>query len=114
MEKNIENNLYLDFYGNLLTDKQREIMTLYYDLDISLSEIATEVGTSRQAVYDAIKVSENTMKSFEQKLGLVEKYLKNRTLLLETIQKIDEMCGDVENKSLLEIKSNISKVLENQ
>lgn len=114
MEKNIENNLYLDFYGNLLTDKQREIMTLYYDLDISLSEIATEVGTSRQAVYDAIKVSENTMKTFEEKLGLVEKYLKNRTLLLETIQKIEEI-GDISVKeSLTEIKSNISKVLENQ
>ena len=89
MEKNIENNLYLDFYGNLLTKKQREIMTLYYDLDISLSEIASEVKTSRQAVYDAIKVSENLMKSFEEKLGLVRRYLENRSLLLKSVEKLD-------------------------
>lgn len=112
MERSIENNLYLDFYGNLLTEKQREIMTLYYDLDISLSEIASEVKTSRQAVYDAIKVSENLMSSFEQKLGLVEKYLNNRKLLLEVLDEIDNVSN--QEKSFAKIKSNINKVLENQ
>ena len=55
MDKNIKSSLMLDFYGNLLTDKQKEILTLYFDCDSSLSEIAVEFNTSRKAIYDSVK-----------------------------------------------------------
>ena len=86
-------------------------MTLYYDLDISLSEIASEVKTSRQAVYDAIKVSENLMKSFEEKLGLVRRYLENRALLLKSVEKLELLSDRFNCEEINEIKSNILKVL---
>lgn len=59
-----------DIYGAFLTDKQREMFNGYYNLDISLSELAENNGISRQGVRDAIKKAEQTLLDCEQKLGL--------------------------------------------
>lgn len=55
MSKNLQNSVLLDLYGCLLTDKQNEIMDLYYNDDLSLGEIAAQLDISRQGVHDAIK-----------------------------------------------------------
>lgn len=62
-----------DFYGGLLTDKQKNIMELYFYDDYSLAEIATKEKTTRQAVYDLLKRVEQTLEKYEGKLKLLER-----------------------------------------
>ena len=57
-QKNLAYSVLLDFYGPVLTDKQRVILTEYYDEDLSLAEIAENLGITRQGVRDAIKHGE--------------------------------------------------------
>lgn len=80
MEKRVELNLLLDFYGALLTEHRREILRLYVEEDMSLQEIADESGISRQGVYDAIKKCEAQLLDYENKLGLMKRFreLKNQ------------------------------------
>lgn len=68
-QKNLEFSVLLDYYGPALTDKQREILTLYYNEDLSLAEIAETYGITRQGVRDAIKHGEATLTDLEQRLG---------------------------------------------
>jgi uncharacterized protein len=77
--KNLEireriNYLY-DFYGELLTRRQQQILELYYNHDLSLGEISIETGISRQAVHDLLKRSSATLEKMEKKLGLWERHI---------------------------------------
>ena len=64
----------LDFYGDVLTDKQKDVIDLYYNQDLSLAEIADEVGISRQGVRDSIKKAEEELNFYEQKLHLAQRF----------------------------------------
>ena len=75
LDKNVEICLLLDFYGNMLTDRQREIMVLYYEDNLSLSEVASELGISRQGVSDSLKRSEKILYDTEDKLHLLKQQL---------------------------------------
>lgn len=77
MEKNVEINLLLDFYGNLLTDRQREVMELYYEDNLSLTEIAEDLAISKQGVSDILKRSEKVLYDTESKLNLLRDHLAN-------------------------------------
>ena len=83
MERIVENTLLYDFYGELLTEHQKQIYELYLD-DYSLSEIAAEAGTSRQAVHDLIRRCNKILEGYEEKLGLVSKFNSAR-------DKVDEI-----------------------
>ena len=72
-EKDLNISYLLDFYGELLSDRKRSVMEMYYNEDFSLSEIADEIGISRQGVRDIIKKSEDDLNFFEEKLGLSER-----------------------------------------
>ena len=74
MAKNLTLSLLLDFYGPLLTEKQRTVASLYYDEDLSLSEIAQAQQISRQGVRDALKRAEQQMLELEQTLGLAQRF----------------------------------------
>ena len=63
----------MDIYGELLSERRREILEAYYFDDLSLSEISANTGISRQGVRDSIKKSEAELRSFEEKLALREK-----------------------------------------
>ena len=76
LEKNVEITLLLDFYGSMLTERQREIMALYYEDNLSLSEVASELGISKQGVADSIKRSEKTLYDTEEKLQLLKQHLE--------------------------------------
>ena len=78
MEKNVEVCLLLDFYGKMLTDRQREIMTLYYEDNLSLTEIAEELGISKQGVSDSLKRSEKVLYETENKLFLLKQYMEEK------------------------------------
>ncbi len=94
MSKNFEVSALLDYYGMLLTDKQREAVEFYYNDDLSLGEIAENLNISRQGVRDSIKRSEAILYEAEEKLGLMK---LGRTLSdsLDVIRKnidvIDEL-----------------------
>ncbi len=74
-----------DFYGELLTERQKEFYELYYDEDLSLSEIAENYGISRQGVRDVIVRAEAYMTDIEDKTGLVRRFMQ-RTPHLERIE----------------------------
>ena len=70
MAKDLRITFLLDFYGDMLTEKQREYFDLHYNEDLSLAEIAQSEGVSRQSVWDIIRRAEETMRRFEEKTGL--------------------------------------------
>ena len=72
--KDLTVSLLLDFYGNLLPDKQLDMMEDYYGDDLSLSEIAENHGITRQGVHDNIKRAAAELKSYEEKLGLLKRF----------------------------------------
>ncbi len=74
MAKNLEISFLLDFYGEMLTQKQREVIEYYYNDDLSLSEIADNEGITRQGVRDAIKRAEAQLLEMEERLGLARRF----------------------------------------
>ena len=85
--KDLNISLLLDFYGDLLTPSSREYMTLYYNEDFSLSEIAENAEITRQGVRDSIKRSEEALLNYEEKLGLALRFSKMQNDV-EDIQKM--------------------------
>ena len=98
IEKNIKIQELFELYGNLLTDKQREIMYLYYFSDLSLREIAQNKKISYQGVRDFIKKSEKSLLDFEDKIRLLDKKMK-----------IEEAINILKNE---EDKEKVIKILE--
>ena len=83
MGKDFETAVLLDFYGELLTEKQERALDLYYNEDLSLAEIAEPLGISRQGVRDSIKRGEKQLHDLEETLGLVKRFRDVKTDLVE-------------------------------
>ena len=90
-ENAVEMCLLFDFYGAMLTQRQQEIFDLYYNDDLSLSEISEQMQISRQAVRDSVTRSKNLMIGFEQRLGLVRRFQKNS----EAFQRIHTIASEL-------------------
>ncbi|HOB64046.1 MAG: hypothetical protein GX095_06650 [Clostridiales bacterium] len=90
-----------DYYGSLLTDYQSRIVSLYYDEDYSLAEIAERLGISRQGVRDVIVRSEQKLKEYEKKLGLVAK-------ITELALDLENLSADISDG---EIKGRLNKII---
>ena len=82
----LEMTLLFDYYGELLTERQRMCFDLYHNQDLSLAEIAQELQVSRQGVYDNLSRAEATLRNMEEKTGCVRRNLQNRRSL-RTIQE---------------------------
>jgi predicted DNA-binding protein YlxM (UPF0122 family) len=76
MGKDMELSFLFDFYGEMLTDKQRDVFGLYYEEDLSLAEIAENTGITRQGVRDAVKRAEGQLREMEERLGLAKRFRK--------------------------------------
>ena len=83
MGKDFETAVLLDFYGELLTEKQERALDLYYNEDLSLAEIAEPLVISRQGVRDSIKRGEKQLHDLEETLGLVKRFRDVKTDLVE-------------------------------
>ena len=81
MEEALFRTMLFDFYGELLTDKQKEYFDLHYNEDLSLAEIAQSEGISRQGVWDIIRRAEESMRRYEDKTGLVGRFAAQKELL---------------------------------
>ena len=89
MAKNLELSYLIDFYGDVLTSKQRDVMEQYYNADLSLSEIAENFGITRQGVRDSIKRSEGILLGLEEKVGFAKKYraIQDKMAEMETLAR---------------------------
>jgi len=116
-DKIVQIALLFDFYGQLLTDKQMDIVDMYYNNDLSLGEISEQQGISRQGVYDSLKRAEKTLYEFEEKLGLVNRFLKQKesmkiiTEMLDEILKKNDLDEEDVKKKLIDIKKYVSRIL---
>ena len=91
MAKNLSISYLLDFYGQMLTEKQLEVTELYYNDDLSLAEIAALSGITRQGVRDAIKRAEAQLLEYEEKLGLARRFVEIQAGLDEIIRCAQEI-----------------------
>ena len=107
-EKNMKYCLLLDFYGEVLSESQREMMDLYYNEDFSLSEIADEIGITRQGVRDAVRRAEESLSSLEDKLGMIARFESLRAQR-DDISRALRTCAD--NTADAAAKASIQTVI---
>ncbi|MCX7841635.1 MAG: YlxM family DNA-binding protein [Clostridia bacterium] len=116
MDRVYELTLLLDFYGQLLTARQFEILDLHYNNDYSLGEIAQQLNISRQGVFDNIKRAKTTLDNLEEKLGLVKKFTgqkKKAEDILKNINRIDLDYLKAEDRKHLEsIRQGIQEIID--
>lgn len=111
MSKNMDVALLFDFYGEMLTEKQRDVIEQYYNQDLSLSEIAENAGISRQGVRDSVKRAELQLFEMEERLGLAAR-LRDMNAALSAIAAAADAISeenDRQNGSLL-IRENATRI----
>lgn len=111
MEKNVKISMLCEIYGKLLTEKQLQILTDYYNNDLSLSEIAENNQITRQAVRDIIKKGENKLFELEEKLLFMEKTMKQEKLLQEVLNELSKIQEASSDKKIEKILNHVRKEL---
>jgi len=110
-EKNFIFSILYDYYGDLLSNNQANIIDLYYNQDFSLSEIAEDMNISRQGVYDALKRAEKSLTDYEKKIKLHEKYQK----YLKAAENIVRLVSGVDDQkytdAVKQIKIEAGKII---
>ena len=101
MEKRIEAAWLLEFYGPLLTERQRKLMELYCDEDLSLTEIAAQEDISRQGVYDAVHRARRQLAEYEERLGLLSRYRRMTEGLRECREILDTVHAEGQSEEAL-------------
>ena len=97
----------LDFYGELLTQKQQDAVDFYYNQDFSLAEIAEDMSISRQGARDLIKRAEKQLLEFENALGLVARFSK----ISKELKTVETTCKKIYDKTEdSEIKSELEEI----
>ncbi len=113
MAKNLEISYLLDFYGDVLTEKQRDVMEQYYNDDLSLAEIADNSGITRQGVRDSIKRGESIVLDLEEKVGFARRY----QAVHQGVNQIESLAKEIRFAnsgygSNAEIDKAVDKILE--
>ena len=107
-------SLLLDFYGQLVTKRQYEILDMHYNNDCSFGEIAAELNISRQGVYDNIKRGKAALLSIERKLGLVARFVdqKKRALeIMKALESIDDTALSAKDRESLDWARRTAKCM---
>ncbi|MDD2446116.1 MAG: sigma factor-like helix-turn-helix DNA-binding protein [Tissierellia bacterium] len=110
MEKLVEVGILFDFYGKLLSNKQYQVVELYYIYDLSLTEIGEETNITRQGVYDTLKRSEQKLYHYEDTLGLIGKFNKIEDSLRNIIDIANELEGFGKKNSIDSVYQNALKI----
>ena len=109
MNELLEQALLYDFYGELLTDRQKEIYEQFVLEDLSLGEIAQDAGISRQGVHDLVKRCNKLLEGYEEKLHLVEKFLSVR----QKVEKMEALLATAEEDPLIqEVQKIAGEIIE--
>lgn len=113
LELNIQMGWLLDFYSSLLTDRQSEVLSLYYNEDLSLAEIAEIFGVSRQNIHDIIGRAGNKLIEYERKLNLVERTLQVNDQLNSALKLLESNIDENKRKKIEQIiKQAIQQIEE--
>ncbi len=117
MEKIFLVTMLYDFYGELLTEKQKDAFEKHYLEDLSLNEIGLQQGTTRQAVMDTVKRSEKLLLQYEQKLHLVDKFISRKNKIEIIQNKLDELLSTLSSNNscseqIVSIKKMLSEILD--
>ena len=111
-EKNMNISLLLDFYGDILSDRQKSMLDMYYNDDLSLSEISEYFSISRQGVRSVLKKSESILNEMEEKLHLAQKFTEFKTesydIATSLLSLSDEIDNDDIKKRIYDIVNKIS------
>lgn len=102
MEKRMELNLLLDFYGPLLTEARAKILQLYCEEDMSLQEIADALKITRQAVHDAVNRATEQLEDYERKLGMIARYRKIHIEMSAAIASLRDVCATGDTQDALD------------
>ena len=110
MDSAIYASMLYDFYGALLNESQRAVMSLYHEDNLSLSEIAEELGQTRQAVHYTLKKAEAALEEYEKKLRLLTTYEDNQ----EMAERASEIVrsSNLGEKEAYELLSIVKKLAE--
>jgi len=111
VEKNVKVSMLCEIYGKLLTEKQLEVLTDYYNNDLSLSEIAENNKVTRQAVRDIIKKGENKLFELEEKLSFMEKMMEQEQKLQEVLNELSKIEDTSSDKKIEKILNHVRKEL---
>lgn len=113
MEKNVRMGTYFQFYGELLSSKQREAVEKYYMEDLSLSEIAELDGITKQGVSETLRRAERKLTQFEQKLHLVERFLEIQKEVDEIESLLEPYREDLveADEAIMRLKKLLSELL---
>ncbi len=111
MEKNVKVSMLCQIYGKMLTKKQYDIITDYYNNDLSLSEIAENNNITRQAVRDIIKKGENKLFDLEEKLTFMERTLKQEKQLEQILQELSKIEDTSSDKKIAKILEHVCEEL---
>lgn len=117
MEKNLEISLLFDFYGEMLSPTQQEAVSLYYNDDLSLLEVAEILSMTRQGVRDALNRAKKSLYNFEDKLRLCDRFAKTQEGLHSIITSANKLCenSDEATKNLaLDILKTAQKLYEQE
>ena len=99
-EEHLYRSMLLDYYGDLLTARQRECYDLHYNEDLSLSEIAEQFGISRQGAWDNIRRASDTMENLEEKTGLIHRRQETDCRLQRVFALLDRLEAKVREGAL--------------
>lgn len=99
----------MDYYGSLLTDKQRDIMEWYYNDDLSLAEIAEVNKTSRQAIHDLIKRCYKQLLSYESKLNLLQKSINREHEIISFLEELKSKYS-IEDEDIIQYKEKLENL----
>ena len=111
MDKKVEISMLIQIYGKLLTEKQLDILDDYYNMDLSLSEIAENNKITRQAVRDIIKKGEKKLFEFEEKLQIMKKMLKQEKQISNILSELTQIETKFTDEQVAEILEHIKKEL---
>lgn len=114
IEERVELSILYDFYGALLKENQQRMFEACILEDYNFTEIAQDEGISRQGVYDSIRRSTRQLREYEEKLGLVAKFEKQKALAKEIHQQLQELPLEKENRCLEKINEMLQEILEEE
>ena len=112
MDERLEKSLLYDFYGELLSEHQKEVYIAYIFDDMSYSEIAEEFGCSRQAAFDLVRRTTRKLEAYEVKLGLVGRFVEAKDKLELLTSEIEEVRALIKDKKADDIELIDKKLLD--